>query len=92
MEQKKVKVRETEYTLQMVDAGFYFKMLDMSKDKNGNLVNQMFMEKLLEFVVVSPRVKISDFTGRIYELRKLVKLAEEFVMGEPIEDEDEKNE
>ena len=82
--QKTIEVGDTKYVLQMVPASWYLDTVDGCKDDNGNLVNGKYMAEILKNVVASPRRSIDDFTGRIYELRSVVKKAEKFILGEDI--------
>lgn len=91
---KKFKIGDEVYTLQQVPASWYLDTVDKSRDKGGVLQNALYMEKIITNVVVSPRVKIDDFTGRINVMRKLLKECEKFILGEELDviEEEEKNE
>lgn len=87
MEIKKVKIKNTEYTLQQVSA-FWF--LDYS-EKYAD-VKTKYIQGLFDNVIVSPKgVKISDFDGKIREMMKLVGIIEKFIMGEELNDDDIKD-
>lgn len=82
LEQTKRKVIDgVEYTLQMVPASWYLDAVDSCKDNKGNIKQGTYMRKIIEGVVVSPRVSVDDFTGNIYALRDLMKAAEDFITG-----------
>lgn len=73
--QKKIKLEGVEYTLQKLPAMEALKLRQRSKDKQGNPDEIKFYSELLEHVVVSPKVTISDFE----ELPDLEELMEEVV-------------
>ena len=83
--QKKIKIGDNEYTLQMVSADWFIGFMDDCKDDNGKLIQKKFQAGILEHIVVSPHKTIADFTGRINELLTLSKEAQKFVMGEEVD-------
>lgn len=91
VEQKKIKIKGVEYTLQMVEAKWYIDMVEACKAK-GQLDTSKYMTQMLANVVVVPRLSLADFTGKIGTLKVLIKEAEKFINGdEPEVEEVEKN-
>lgn len=84
-EQKKVKVGDTVYTLQMVSARWLFDHTDRCKNADGVLQNTKYVEGLLENVVISPKVTLDDFDGKVKALQRLSQAMEEFVTGDDVE-------
>lgn len=80
-EHKKVKIRDKEYTLQMVPASWYIKLTDNCRRDNGQLNAAAYTEKLLKTVVIEPKVTVDDFTGHVAALKDLVDAIETFVQG-----------
>lgn len=87
IEQKIVKVGDTEYTLQQVPASWYLDAMDSCKDTNGNLQTAKYMKKIIENVVIKPKVDIDTFTGRVRELRNLNSACEKFILGDELDEE-----
>ena len=83
--QKKVVIGKRDFLLQMVPATWYLEAVDECKDANGNTQTGKYMTKILQNVVVSPRMTIDDFTGQINTLKNLTKEANKFILGEDIE-------
>ena len=81
VEQKKVTVRGTEYTLQMVPAMWYLETNDDCMNSDGVLRRAEFVKAILENVVVSPRVTINNFTGKVKAMGELVAECEKFISG-----------
>lgn len=57
---KKVKINDDEYTLQKLPVREAFKLRD-SWLVNGNVSQEKMYDKLLEHIVVMPKVKMDDF-------------------------------
>ena len=72
-----VKVNDVEYPVQHPGVRWYIKHTDASRDKKGNLSNEMYIDGLLEMVVVK-EVKMEDF-NEVGELQELVEKLESFL-------------
>jgi hypothetical protein len=81
---KKIDINGTVYTLQMVSAKWLLDHTDKCKNEDGILQNSQYVEGLIENVVISPKVKIDDFTGRMKELQTLNKEIDKFVSGDDV--------
>lgn len=80
MEQKKITVNETEYTLQKVMPREWLRMKDRSKNKHGQVVEENFYSEILKHIVVSPKKSLDDFTN-MSEVDEIVKAAARFQTG-----------
>lgn len=74
-------VRGREYKLQHPGVKWYFKHTDRSRDRNGVLQSEDYIQGLLDNVVVSPSgLSMDDFTT-VKELEELVTEIESFLRG-----------
>lgn len=80
MEQKKVTISGTEYTLQKVTPREWLRMRDRCKNKHGQLIDERMYDEVLEHIVVHPKKKLDDFTD-LQELEELVAAAIRFQRG-----------
>lgn len=80
MEQKKVTINGTEYTLQKVTPREWLRMRDRCKNKHGQPIEERMYDEVLEHIVVHPKKKLDDFTD-LQELEELVAAAIRFQRG-----------
>jgi len=79
--QKKVTVNGVEYKLQHPGALWYFEMIDRTRNRTGLRNTAEYYNEILENVVVSPQVTISDFGEDIMSVFELVREANAFLGG-----------
>ena len=60
-EQKEVTIGETKYTLQKLPIRKAMEIRREWTDRDGNLNDIKMFEKMLEYIVVSPKKKLDDF-------------------------------
>ncbi len=77
--QKKVKIGDTEYTLQHPGIRARLQILDDCTNSNGSLNKLQYSEALFEHIVVQPKVKIEDFDEKPEEFDKLLREADFFL-------------
>lgn len=80
MEQKKVTINGTEYTLQKVTPREWLRMRDRCKNKHGQPIEERMYDEVLEHIVVHPKKKLDDFID-LQELEELVAAAIRFQRG-----------
>ncbi|MDR1438939.1 MAG: hypothetical protein LBJ10_02670 [Clostridiales bacterium] len=85
----KIKGDSREFIAQAVPAGWYLDELDRMRDENGNILRGKYIKMLLDHVLVSPRMKPDDFTGKGRELNLIVRECERVIDGDPVEIEGE---
>jgi len=91
LKQKTLNISGTKYLIQEIPADYYLNLFDNSKDENGNLKTGEYMKKLIEPCLISPKMQINDFTGKISTLRAIVREIEKLVLGDEVSVEEEKN-
>ena len=87
MEQKKVTVGETEYTLQKIMPREWLRLRDRCKNRYGQPVEENLYTEVLKHIVVNPKVKVDDFKN-FAELEELVQTAVRFQQGKEDEEQD----
>jgi len=85
--QKTVTIGGVEYTLQMVAASAFMQAGKTYVDARGVVDTYKYAKWLLDNVVISPKVKIDDFTGRIRTLQKLTSACDSFLLGDGSDEE-----
>lgn len=85
MNQKKVTINGTEYTLQKVFPSAWYKMKDKSKNQHGVAQEEKLYQDILKHVVVDPKKKMDDFTD-LNEFEELMKEATRFQLGKAEEE------
>lgn len=80
MEQKKITINETEYTLQKVYPIEWAKVRDRIKNRYGIPSEEKLMKEVLKHIVIDPKVQPEDF-GDWGELNELVQEAVRFQQG-----------
>jgi hypothetical protein len=86
-DQKKVKIGEAVYTLQLPSAMWALELTDRHMGENGVVKGAPYSKELIETIVIEPKVAIDDFTGRLSELQELTVACKAFMLGDNIKGE-----
>lgn len=81
MEQKKVTIGDTEYTLQKVLPREWLRMRDRCKNRYGQPIEEKLYSEVLQHIVVDPKKKLDDFDN-VRELEEVVTAAIRFQRGD----------
>lgn len=84
MEQKRFTIDGVNYVIQMIPAEVYFDIMDNNKDDNGNMKTGAYIKSLVGAMMVQPKFRADDYTGKIRLLRAINKECEAFVMGDEV--------
>ncbi|MDO4719638.1 MAG: hypothetical protein Q4A78_03165 [Peptostreptococcaceae bacterium] len=79
IEQKKITVNGTEYTMQNMPFKQYYEMQERCQDKHGNLLATKFYPEIFDHVIIDPKVSWDDFDS-IEELEDVIRAATSFLM------------
>lgn len=72
IEQKKVTIRGTEYTLQNVPLKEFYKMQERNRDANGNPIASELYTEVFANVIVSPKVSWENYDD-VEEVEELMR-------------------
>ncbi len=80
MEEKKQDIRGVEYTFKKLSSREWARLRDRSKNqRTGHLIEEKFMDEVLEHVVIDPKVKMDDIDFALAE--EIVNAAASFCIG-----------
>lgn len=85
MQQKKVTINGTEYTLQKIFPSAWYKLKDKNKNQHGVAQEENFYKDILKHIVVHPKKKMDDFDS-IEEFEELMAEATRFQLGKDNEE------
>lgn len=78
---KEITIKDKKYTLQFPGARWCIRHNDACMNRNGVLIQEKYIDGLLEHVVVEPKVKFEDFDDDMESLTELVEVVEAFLRG-----------
>lgn len=72
IEQKKITINGTEYTMQNMPFKQFYEMQERNRDANGNIIASKLYQEIFDHVIIAPKVTWDDFesTDEIEELMK----------------------
>ena len=83
MVEKKVEIRGVEYTLKKIPPREWARLRDRCKNRFGNIIEEKFLEEVLEHLVVNPKKSIDDFDDW-GECQEVANAAIEFHLGDSV--------
>lgn len=83
LRKKEIEINGVKYQLQALPFKSYLELSDRHTNKHGVLMKTPFMEDLLEHCVISPKVKLNDFSDDYQSGMELVTEIESFLQSKP---------